>query len=314
MKEDSKFNQLLTSSFLASMGDKFFSISLSWWILNESGIKSSGSVLGLVMAVTAATNIIVVPMLGSLADIYDKRICMLCSMIGSALSLIALIATYDYLVSAPVIIYSVAVMLGILAAFFMSMVQSSITLLVKKSYVTKAVSLVTMATPASQVIGSAIAGFAIAAFGIRGSVSCDLLLYIIGFGILLNVPRFTQTKDKAEETENNDSDVKSTEEKQKYLDVFLGGLKYINGEKALLYSLLYFASINLFFSPIIIMMPMMATTFYKGNAVALALMEGCYSGGLITMSLLRATAAMMFILIFSSFYTATTPDMCGHGL
>ena len=271
--KDTGFNRLLSGSFLASMGDKFFSISLSWWILNESGVADTGFVLGMVMAVTGVCTIIFVPLLGSLADIFDRRRCMLFSMAGSLASLAALLATYNMLRTAPYIIYSVSVVLGILTAFFMSSVQSSVTFLVPKERVTKAVAMVVMATPASQVIGSSIAGFAIAAFGIRGSVSCDFLLYIAGAILLLTVPSFG-AKAKTE-----------GDEKQSYISVLLGGLKFLKGEKALFNSLMYFASINLFLSPIMIMMPMIATTYYAGNSVALAMMEGCYSGGLIVMSI-----------------------------
>lgn len=273
---DTRFHRLLTSSFLGSMGDKFFSISLSWWILNESGVVDSGFLLGVVMAVTGICTIIFVPLLGSLADIYDRRKCMLLSMIGSILSLAALLATYQWLKQVPVILYSVSVILGVLTAFFMSSVQSSITFLVPTERVTKAVSLVVMATPTSQVIGSSIAGFAIAAFGIRGSVSCDFLLYIIGFFILLTVPSFTQKEKIREEAAS----------KQPYLATLKGGLKYLMGDKPLFHSLLFFACVNLFFSPILIVMPMIATTYFAGNSVALAMMEGCYSGGLIVMSII----------------------------
>ena len=268
------FNRLLSGSFLASMGDKFFSISLSWWILNESGIADTGFVLGMVMAVTGMCTMLFVPLLGSLADIFDRRRCMLISMATSIASLAALLATYNLLRSAPGIIYSVSVILGILTAFFMSSVQSSVTFLVPKERVPKAVAMVVMATPASQVIGSSIAGFAIAAFGIRGSVSCDLLLYVAGAILLLTVPSFGIKADD------------DSAPKPKYTDVLLGGIRYLKREKALFHMLLYFAAINLFFAPILIMMPMIATTYYAGNSVALAMMEGSYSGGLILMSVL----------------------------
>lgn len=272
---DTRFHRLLTSSFLGSMGDKFFSISLSWWILNESGVADTGFLLGLVMAVTGVATIIFVPLLGSLADIYDRRRCMLLSMAGSILSLGALLTTYQWLKQAPGLLYSVSVTLGVLSAFFMSSLQSSITLLVSKERVTKAVSMVVMATPTSQVIGASMAGFAIAAFGIRGSVGCDFFLYIIGFFILLTVSSFTPKEGTKEQAAT----------KQPYLEVLKGGLKYLVGEKALFHSLLFFACVNLFFSPILIIMPMIATTYFAGNSVALAMMEGCYSGGLIVMSI-----------------------------
>lgn len=273
---DTRFQRLLSSSFLASMGDKFFSISLSWWILNESGVVDSGFLLGLVMAVTGVCTIIFVPLLGSLTDIYDRRKCMLFSMLGSILSLGALLATYQYLKQAPVIIYSVSVVLGVLTAFFMSTLHSSITFLVPRERVTKAVSMVVMATPTSQVIGASIAGFAIAAFGIRGSVSCDFMLYILGFIILFSVPSFTK-KEKTTE---------APAAKQPYLETLKDGLRYLKEEKPLFHSLLFFACVNLFFSPILIVMPMIATTYFSGNSVALAMMEGCYSGGLIVMSII----------------------------
>lgn len=272
---DTRFHRLLSSSFLASMGDKFFSISLSWWILNESGTSDTGFVLGLVMAVTGIATILFVPLLGSLADIYDRRKCMLLSMTGSMLSLAGLLATYQWLKEAPAIIYGVSVILGVLTAFFMSSVQSSITFLVPKERVTKAVSLAVMATPASQVIGASIAGFAIAAFGIRGSVSCDFFLYIVGFLILSFVPSFTKKEEAREKAA----------EKPSYIETLKGGLRYLTGDKPLFHSLLFFACVNLFLSPILIVMPMIATTYFAGNSVALAMMEGSYSSGLIVMSL-----------------------------
>lgn len=268
---DTRFHRLLTSSFLVSMGNKFLLISLSWWILNESGVVNPGFLLGLVMAVAGVCSIIFVPLLGSLADIYNRRNCMLISMLGSILSLGVLLATYQWLRQAPVIFYSADITLCVLAAFFISSVQSSITFLVPRERVTKAVSMVVMAAPASQVIGASIAGFAIAALGIRGSVCCDFLLYIIGFFFLLSVPSFSPKK----ETEA---------EKQPYLEVLKGGLKYLAGEKSLLHSLLFFACVNLFFSPILIAMPILANTYFAGDSVALAMMEGCYSGGIIAMS------------------------------
>lgn len=269
---DTRFHRLLSGSFLASMGDKFFSISLSWWILNESGVADTGFVLGLVMAVTGICTMLFVPLLGSLADIYDRRKCMLASMTCSMLSLGALLSCYRLLTQMPEIFYAVSIILGVLTAFFMSSVQSSVTFLVPRERVTKAVSLAVMATPASQVIGASIAGFAIAAFGIRGSVSFDVVLYVLGFIMLLTVPRFTE-----KEIEESD--------KPPYMEVLREGFRYLTGDKPLFHSLLFFASVNLFFSPILIMMPMIATNYFAGNSVALAMMEGCYSGGLIVMSI-----------------------------
>lgn len=273
-----QFGSILGSSFLASMGDKFFAISLSWWILNESGIADTGATLGVVMALTSLATMVSGPLLGSLADIYDKCRCMLVSMITSVAVIVVLLSLYNYLVVAPVIIFTVAILLGIGASFFVSTLRGCLSSFVSRDYIPTAVSLLTITTPTSQVIGSAVAGFAIAAYGVRGSVACDLILYIVGLLLLVVVILPTNTK----------STRPNNVMRPKYFDTLRGGLHYMQRERRLFNSLLYFAAVNLFATPMFLLMPLLATTFYKGDSVALAMMEGSNSLGLIVFSLLLA--------------------------
>ena len=72
----SDFRRLFAGRVVSAVGDKFFAISIAWWVLSQAG-ENAKFHLGLVMAVNVIPVVVFGPLLGTVADRCDKRKVML---------------------------------------------------------------------------------------------------------------------------------------------------------------------------------------------------------------------------------------------
>ena len=160
------------------------SVALPWLVLQLGG---SPFQLGLVMAFLFGPSMIVAPLGGVLADRVDKRrtliivnvVAMLQASVLFALTLTGVIEIWQ--------IYALALVAGVVGAIEMPLRQAFVAELVPREDLVNAIAMSSTSFNLSRVIGPAVAGLTIAAFGVASNFGFNALSYLTVIVGLLRV-------------------------------------------------------------------------------------------------------------------------------
>ena len=153
---------------ISAVGDKFFSISIAWWVLSKAG-ESSKFHLGLVMAMNVIPVVLFGPLLGTLSDRSDKRLVMLAADAARS-GLVLLLA--GLLWSGRLNLYWLCAICFLSSGFgplFESAVAGSFPRLTSEEKMPQAVAADSSVMQFSNVIGSALGSVLMAAAGVAGA-------------------------------------------------------------------------------------------------------------------------------------------------
>ncbi len=162
------------------------SVALPWLVLQLGG---SAFQLGLVMAFLFGPSMIVAPLGGVLADRVDKRrtliivnlVAMLQASVLFALTLTGMVEIWH--------VYALALVAGVVGAIEMPLRQAFVAELVPRKDLVNAIALSSTSFNLSRVIGPAVAGVTIAAFGVASNFGVNALSYVsVVVGLLLVEP------------------------------------------------------------------------------------------------------------------------------
>ena len=151
------------------------SVALPWLVLQLGG---SALQLGLVMAFLFGPAIVVAPLGGVLADRVDKRRTLI---IVNALAMLQASVLFGLTVTGVIEIwhiYTLALVAGVLGAVEMTLRQAFVAELVPREDLVNAIALSSTSFNLSRVIGPAIAGLTIAAFGVASNFGINALSYL----------------------------------------------------------------------------------------------------------------------------------------
>src|SRR5688572_27605995 len=148
------------------------SVALPWLVLQLGG---SALQLGLVMACLFGPSMIVAPLGGVLADRVDKRLTLI---VVNAVAMVQATAMFVLVFSGVVEIwhvYLLAVVAGVVGAIEMPVRQAFVAELVPRRDLVSAVALSSTSFNLSRVVGPAIAGVTIAAFGVASNFGINAI-------------------------------------------------------------------------------------------------------------------------------------------
>jgi MFS family permease len=151
------------------------SVALPWLVLQLGG---SALQLGLVMACLFGPSMIVAPLGGVLADRVDKRLTLI---VVNAIAMVQATAMFVLVFSGVVEIwhvYLLAVVAGVVGAIEMPVRQAFVAELVPRRDLVSAVALSSTSFNLSRVVGPAIAGVTIAAFGVASNFGINAISYL----------------------------------------------------------------------------------------------------------------------------------------
>jgi MFS family permease len=151
------------------------SVALPWLVLQLGG---SALQLGLVMACLFGPSMIVAPLGGVLADRVDKRLTLI---VVNAVAMVQATAMFVLVFSGVVEIwhvYVLAVVAGVVGAIEMPVRQAFVAELVPRRDLVSAVALSSTSFNLSRVVGPAIAGVTIAAFGVASNFGINAISYL----------------------------------------------------------------------------------------------------------------------------------------
>jgi Transmembrane secretion effector len=184
------FRKLWAATTLSLFGDFFSYIALAWLVLQLTG---SSLALGAVLVVQALPRAVLMAVGGALADRLSPRLTMLGSMAFRA----AVVAPLAVLVIMGRVqmweVYGIAVVFGIVDAFFMPARQSILPKVVADHELEPGNAVLNVTAQTSVILGPVLGGVIVAVFGIGWAFAGDATFFGLGFLLILWLPSAART-------------------------------------------------------------------------------------------------------------------------
>jgi DHA3 family macrolide efflux protein-like MFS transporter len=280
------FRRLFLARLISSVGDKFYTIALAWYILT-SDTEHGKTQLGLLMAVNLLPIVLFGPIIGTLTDRWDKQKCMMLADIIRA-GLVGLLAflMHQQALTLP-IIYIVSFLQALCVPLFDTATQSSITLLTGKDHITQAVSMNASVTQISAVLGALLGSVLIHLIGIEGAFWVNAISYAMSTILVLRIA----------------TPLKSLVTRAPFFIQFKEGMQFLKHHKPI-YSLLFlFGLLNLFVAPLMLLLPILVKSDLHQEANTLAVFEAFLALGSLVMTVylsFRPTKHHVYTKLFAS--------------
>ncbi|MEV0456703.1 non-ribosomal peptide synthetase/MFS transporter [Catellatospora methionotrophica] len=260
-----RFAAVAVSQLVSITGSALTEFAVPLWLYTQTGSLTTFAVLATLGLVPG---LLVLPLAGAIVDRTDRRKVMLLSDLaagGTQAAMIALLAL-GHLDTAAV--YVMIAMLSLALTFQRLSYASAVPQLVPKRYLGHANGLVQMSGGLAQLVVPVVAVAALSWFGIAGILIIDVATYAVSIAIVLCV-RFPATLAHSRR-ETVTAEIRH-------------GLAYSLRRPGLRAMLLYFAALNVFLSPLLLMMSPLAISVgdvATAGHVAVAAGAGALSGGL----------------------------------
>ncbi|MCX5784481.1 MAG: MFS transporter [Elusimicrobia bacterium] len=266
----SDFRRLFAGRVVSAVGDKFFAISIAWWVLSRAG-ENAKFHLGLVMAVNVIPVVVFGPLLGTLADRSDKRKVMLWADAARA-ALVFLLAWFLFAEKLTLpLLYGLCFFVSAFGPLFESAVAGSLVRLTSFEKLSQAVAADSSVMQVSNVIGSALGSVLMAVIGVAGAFVFNAVSYLVSFAAVFSIK-----KSLAPDAGSGSS----------FWAQFKDGLSYIFHNKPILALITTFAAFNFFVGPILIIIPMLVKFTLKAGVSWLAVFETFFALGSTLVSVL----------------------------
>ena len=184
------FRKLWVATTLSLFGDFFNYIALAWLVLQLTG---SGLALGSVLVVQALPRAVLMVVGGALADRLSARL----TMLGSMGLRTAVVAPLAVLVLTGRVqmweVYAVAVVFGIVDAFYMPARSSILPKVVADHELEPGNAVLNVTAQTSVILGPVLGGLIVAALGIGWAFAGDAACFAIGFLFILWLPAAART-------------------------------------------------------------------------------------------------------------------------
>jgi len=218
---------------VSTVGSGLTSFAMGVWVYQETG---STTLFALNLLAFALPNLLLSPISGLAADRWDRRLVMIMSDCGAALSTLA---AASLIFTGSLEVWHVYLLTAVNAAFTSFQwpaYSAATTLLVPKEHLGRAGGMVQIGEAISQLISPAVAGTLMVTVGLEGVVVLDFATFLVAIGTLVFV-RFPQP----EETEEGKAG------KGSFWKEFIYGWQYITARPGLFGLLMIFAANNFFF-------------------------------------------------------------------
>jgi len=201
--------------------------------------QETGSITSFAMSILAFTlpGVLFSPVAGALVDRFPRRWMMILSDLGAGLTTIAVLALILGAKLEIWHIYAANFVASLFGTFQWPAYSAATTMLVPQEQLGRASGMVQMADAISQLAAPAIAGALFLTWGIPNIMMIDIATFIVAVGTLLyvRIPEPLRTPEEAASKPSIMASIRT-------------GFSYIRQRPGLLQLLMYFASINLFFT------------------------------------------------------------------
>ncbi len=269
------FRKFFAGRFASAIGDKFFSIALAWWVVNRGGPNASLH-LGFLMTMTMLPIVLFGPVMGTLADRFNRKKCMITAdsaRLALLLVLSALLGTGR--LTLPVL-YLLVFSISTFMPLFEASANSSLEALTDNGHVTAAAAVNSTAFQFSSVIGAALGGAALAAVGTLGAFLFDGGTFCLSLLFILSI--------KADM-----SPPKNENGRPGYGRQMAEGFTYLRNNRPVASLLAVFGAFNFFFSPVLLAIPLAVKFIIKEGPLWVGLFEGSLALGALLSALFLST-------------------------
>jgi len=174
--------------FFSMTGSFMTSFALGIWAWQKTG---SAQALALVGVFTYAPLILVTPFVGALVDRWNRKLVMMFSDLGAALS--SIIVFFLFISGNLEIwhIYATTALASAFQAFQWPAYSASVTLMVPKKHYSRASGFISMVESSSNIVGPMLAGALLGFVGLKGILMIDVLTFILAILtlLLISIPR-----------------------------------------------------------------------------------------------------------------------------
>ena len=283
-----EFRIFFAGRMLSSIGDKFFTITLAWWIISQ-GHENSKLHLGILMALNILPLVLLGSVMGTLADRFSRKKCMqLANFIRFSLISALTILFFTDSLTIP-LLYVMVFIISSFVPLFESSAQSSLKSLSDEDSISQVVALNSTSVYLSNILGAMLGGIMIALIGIGWALCFNAACYFFSFLFISFVGL----------------SYKHGAIKEKYSEQLKEGFRFLRNNKPILYMLLIFAALNLFAAPLMLIIPMIVKFELKETANWLAFLDGSFAlGAGITAIILsfRKSYNRIYMIIFLALF------------
>jgi MFS family permease len=260
---------LLSGQFVSQVGDKFYLLALSFWVLKTT---QSPAMMGLVLACSLFPSLIFGFVSGAFVDRYDrKKIIVITDIIRGLVVTFITAAFYWNFLNIPMIIIS-QIILSINAAFFDPAIPAIIPGIVDKDQLSRANAKTQFIRGISSIAGPVLGGLVVAALGYFFAFAFNGISYLLSalFESFMKLPPVQREK----------------EEKASIKEDIVSGYRYIFHSKGLLIILLMVAVIHFLVGSIEVILPVLADQLPGEGARNLGYLQAFFGIGAIFSALL----------------------------
>ena len=239
---------ILGGQVISMLGSGLTSFALGVWIYQQSG---QATPFALTVLFGNLPRLLLLPVAGSLADRWDRRLVMILSDTGSAL---VTFGAFLLLLNNQLEIWMIYLLAGlgsVFGAFQEPAYTSSITMLVPKDQFARTSGLMQTAQALESLLIPVLAGFLFVGIGLRGIILIDFVTYFFAIGALLlvRIPRPPVSTDISTKSENMWQDI-------------LIGWRYLYSRPGLIGLVWYYALVNFLLNfAVVLMGPMILSRF-----------------------------------------------------
>lgn len=189
----SNFFYIFIANFISSLGDYIYQVGIIVYLYNET---KSAPIIGGYFIIQFVSSLALTPIIGTLIDRWNKKYILLFTNIIRAVALGLLLIN-----TSTVIIYIVAVAIGVNEEIFGATQNSIIPEIVEDKQVIKANSLISTSDSINMIIGPALAGILISTFEIYGSIITNAISFLFASLFILFIKMETNILDE-DKTQN----------------------------------------------------------------------------------------------------------------
>lgn len=278
--ESLDFRSLFIGDVLVQVGERYFILTFTWWLL--AGPHADSAHLGLLLTLESLPILAVGVLAGPLIDRVNKKWCMLASttlqalVIGAVAALVALDA-----LTLPRLCVA-AFLLGCLLPLFDVAANAGLAQSVAGTRLHSAAAMQTSTLAISNLVAAALSATVLSTFGFVVAAAVNGGLYITGALFLLRLPASTFA---------------GTVGKRSYMSDLKAGIAYILGNAPLASFVGIYIGELFLFAPLLVLIPMLVQSVL-GSAVGwVAVLEAAFSIGAIVTAValsLRATGRGLY--------------------
>ncbi|KAA0547612.1 MFS transporter [Bacillus sp. BGMRC 2118] len=267
-----KFLLLWFATIFTGLSLSMYLISETWFVVNK---LKQDSWLGIVMMITTIPRIMFMAVGGVLADKLSRSQTMFLSNFTRGILVTGLVVLLMTDVLNVWLLLVFAFFFGVLDAFFWPASNSFVPMIVPKSQITRANSIIQTTSQLTLMIGPALAGFLIKFYSFEGAFGTAAILLFLSSFIMKSMKEKKKEKGDLANTSSLRSDLKE-------------GIRYVKGMPFLITVMCNSIIVNfLLVGPINIGLPLLVEHTLKGDILDLSYLEsslaiGMFAGAIIT--------------------------------